>query len=667
MITIPSQTDKTWRQLNIGDVFGDLYSTRNASMDNNGYVTLGKRAICVHSEAVAAPQFADVLSIVYSSLGNTYYYITNIGIFSGLITVTQNVTAGVPTPSLNGDGIMYNNLLYVTTDTTTHTWNNTAWSNVALSLTTGHAHPQCVFESLTYRAVGDANTVKLYNTSNSLINTLTLPAEYSVTWLVYRDSNLYVGTKNLQGREAKMFVWNGSGSAAQKAYGAKGSEWMYSGAEYNNSIATITDLGQLLIFNGGGFTELANLPVYYTNYKWWDTGYFNNGRVARRGMIADGNNLKIVIDGQIAENPFYLDNQPSGLWVFDPESGLYNSAGASTDLRTSNTITNVDTTTDVITVTSAVDTSTGMPVFFTAGGGSITGLSNNRIYYAIRVTSTTFKLALTQADAIAGTAIDLTGSSLSSTILYMHRGADFGESGLGFIRAGAIALIRSRASFSFFGSNVLYGIGYASRNTTTDNLYTLQSLGLGENRGTIVTSKKVSGQVEDTFQKIFLKARGLFKSIDKVIVKYRLTEEQFLPKTNYNQVGDVALATWASTTSFTVIDAGWANVNAGDEVTILSGSGAGYTAHISTISNVGTTYTVVLDETLPLVAVSDTAYVSVDNWTKGVTITSSDTSFHKENSVAKSAKWLQIKLELRGDKTQVEELQIANKTQLPIA
>ena len=665
MITIPSQTEKKWVQANNGDVFGYLYSTRNVDLDSNGYVTLAKRAICVYQEAVTAPAFEDVVSIVYSSLGTTYYTLTADGIFSGLQTVTQNVVAGCPTPSLNGDGIMFNSLLYVTTDTSTHTWNNSAWSNLSISLTTGHAHPQCVFESLNYRAVGDVNTVKLYNTSNNLISTLTIPAEYSVTWLVYRDSNLYIGTKNLQGREAKMFVWNGSGSAAQRAYGAKGSHWIYSGTEYMNSIAVMTDLGQLLIFNGGGFTELANLPVYYTEYKWWDTGYFNNGRVARRGMIADGNNLYVILDGQIAENPFYLENQPSGLWIYDPDVGFYNKAGASSDLRTSNAITSVDTATDIITVTSSVSTSTGMPVFYTAGGGSIGGLSNNRVYYAIRVSGTTFKLALTHDDAMAGTAIDLTSSSLSSTILYMHRGADFGESALGAFRGGAIALIGSQASYSFFGSSVLYGAGYISRNSTTDQFYSLQSLGMGENRGTIVTTKIPSFQIEDVYQKIILKARKVFKSIDKVIVKYRYVEEQFLPKTNYNQVGDVAYITWASTTSFTVIDAGWANVNAGDEVTILSGSGAGYTAHISTISNVGTTYTVTLDETLPLVTASDTAFVAVQNWTKGATITSSDTKLHNTTPVGKSSKWLQVKLELRGEGTQVEEIQVVNKTQLP--
>ena len=52
----------------------------------------------------------------------------------------------------------------------------------------------------------------------------------------------------------------------------------------------------------------------------------------------------------------------------------------------------------------------GDPVYLTTTGALPTGLSQNTLYYAIYVTSNTFRLATTRANAIAGTAITTTGS-----------------------------------------------------------------------------------------------------------------------------------------------------------------------------------------------------------------------------------------------------------------
>lgn len=66
--------------------------------------------------------------------------------------------------------------------------------------------------------------------------------------------------------------------------------------------------------------------------------------------------------------------------------------------------------TDVITET-AHNLVTGQAVVYDDGGGAaITGLVDNTTYYVIKVDNNTFKVATTYANAIAGTAIDLTGT-----------------------------------------------------------------------------------------------------------------------------------------------------------------------------------------------------------------------------------------------------------------
>lgn len=67
--------------------------------------------------------------------------------------------------------------------------------------------------------------------------------------------------------------------------------------------------------------------------------------------------------------------------------------------------TDINTTTDVITIPTAAWLVTGTPVAFWKGTTLPTGLVDGTTYYAIKVTSTTIKLATTRANALAGTPI----------------------------------------------------------------------------------------------------------------------------------------------------------------------------------------------------------------------------------------------------------------------
>lgn len=70
-----------------------------------------------------------------------------------------------------------------------------------------------------------------------------------------------------------------------------------------------------------------------------------------------------------------------------------------------------DSSTDIITTATATTNTTGTAVKVSNSGGALpTGLSANTIYFLIRLSSTTFKLATTLANANASTAIDITGN-----------------------------------------------------------------------------------------------------------------------------------------------------------------------------------------------------------------------------------------------------------------
>lgn len=107
----------------------------------------------------------------------------------------------------------------------------------------------------------------------------------------------------------------------------------------------------------------------------------------------------------------------------------------------------------------------------------------------------------------------------------------------------------------------------------------------------IITQWLESAQVEDVWKNIVVKYRKFLETSDKIKVKYRTVKE------DCSLIGFV----WISTTTFTVNSSIWstiANYGAGDEIEIMTSFGSGKCVNITSITNVGTTYTVTIDEAI---------------------------------------------------------------------
>ncbi len=122
------------------------------------------------------------------------------------------------------------------------------------------------------------------------------------------------------------------------------------------------------------------------------------------------------------------------------------------------------------------------------------------------------------------------------------------------------------------------------------------------NYGYFITPEYISTSVKEAFDKVVIKTKPL-ASGETVTLKYR-----------HNQVDTVtADVTWTNGTTFTTTD-DVSGVPEEYEVEILSGVGAGKTAHVTQITGT-TTYTVTVDEDLGAV-LNDTSTVRFDNWMK---------------------------------------------------
>ena len=672
--------DKKWIQTNEGELSGSVFSSRNMDFDKRGYASLAKRATAL--ALVATPQMNRVTSIDTLD-GITYYLMTNDGTNAPYsLTMAGNLASIAAANAVGGvkfDGVTWQGLWWISQDTRLANYDGATWQTgitaaATTQLTSGNFHPLCVFENLNKLCVGDGNIVKMYTAVSPFANAnvsdyriITLPTNYQVRWIRWSNNNIYIGTLNTKGGEAMVFVADGSSTSASGGYKVPGSSWAYSGVIWRGVLVVMSSQGQLLRFNGAGFDELAHLPVYDTTFDWANgngTPTSGDGKVSQRGMCVEGDNILINLDGALdagtGDYTFQLPNQPSGLWVYDPNVGLYHKAGASNCVSYSRTFSSVDTATDIITASSSFTALTGTKVFLSAT--TVTGLAASQFYYLIRVSSTTFKLATSYDNATAGTAINLTAGSTGT--IYFHDDDNFGEAyNAGYV-PGAVLVISSiettgSALRGYTSSQVLFGAGEIYSNVNTAQS-TVQTLTEGFNVGHFVTPKIHAQSIKEAWQKVAVKYDNVFQGCDNVSINFKTKNKENFPIVATGII-------WIDGVSFsTTTDVSAVSVD--DEIEIVGGRGSGYSAHIIAKQSGDSATIITIDETIPNVTAGDiSSAVYFHNWSKIHTTSTADLDSVVEKAILKKnnnnvAKWVQFKIELRGvSKPYIEELQVTSQ------
>lgn len=679
MSKIPA-TD-TWVASQKGETFGDIIETRNIDLNSAGLLKLARKAMALFSYGTASdaligedPAFqGTTLGIITDT--EYAYVVTPAGTFRAHLTdsyvpVLQAPASNSPTHGFDSDIVWFQGLPHVSGGQYVSSLNlgfSTWAARVISGLSTTVPHPLCEVEHLASLAVGNGNTVKLYSAGYANTATLTLPSQYVVTTMRWRQNNIYVGTRHIYGGEAKMFIWDGSTASARGGGWGCGADWIYSLCEHDGVMTATVSTGHVRGFNGGGFTTIAAFPVAYTPFSWASTNpsSYTVGKVANRGTASAGDRLFINIDGSLNQGAGvypgqYLPNQPSGLWELKTGSGLVHKASPNFKSRLRLPVAGVNSS---FITTTAHQAATGDPIYVVPVG--ITGLMVGQVYYAIVASTTTMQLALSPADAYAGRYVVCSGTPSTDYIVvdrYEALGSDFVS------YPGAVFAFGLAVPSAFFATEVLFGAGIYD---STLALYraTLCSLGMGRNRGHFVTSKisieasSTQAPVKNTqFEAFAAFVESLNLDTDQIVLKYRANRKFGLPSPlAFSGVG----ATWTSTTTFTV-DSTLKDVKSiavGEEITVIKGEAAGYTCHVTAIENSTSLYTFTVDETMPVS--TGTFDFIADNWTKWpVAFTRSSladlrTGF-KTTLDMLSGKWAEFKIELRGREVAIEEMQTVN-------
>lgn len=669
---IPNQQTKQHSQTNKSDISGTIYQSRNITLDEQGYIKLSDATYAQFTTDDDAD--LDTADAMYPSISSIFINSNNV--FSsdlGVGTLTDRGTdTNVPTPGVEEDVIYFNGSEVVSDGTVIkYRSASTTWTTVSGAIS-GGTRPTCfaVWDNASSLCIGNANIVTFVNTS-WVVNTtvLTLPTEYEVFSMVSVGDQLFIATRNKSGGDAKVFVINTIKTSIDYSYSAGTFEIM-SVKRFKSSVVIINSLGQIMRFNGGGFDELASLPIYATGIEWNDA-LNDYSTVSNRAMWCDGDLIYINLSSFTRNGRYQmLPNFHSGIWCYDDTSkSLYHRHSPSYTrfeaISGANVTVSAANNTFTLTSGNLNNVSTGMPVLFKNGSGTeIPELKESTCYFLIKDSSTVFKLAESYDLAIADTAIDITNAGNTGQNWYIYKVNDYGWS-----------IYDNRMSVCVL-NNLLFDDTVAGRLAYTAELASKQDLATDRtvfggtnpfipNRGYFTTLRLNSANIEDTYNIVYVKFRPLGLD-DKIIVKAKTRDRYGFPFSSVQGIQtDNWRGVWTSTTVFTTtVDL--SDVILGDEIEIIAGVGSGHTAHVDEISVSTGTYTVTLTEAFPFAVSNDQMRFQVDNYEILETITS--TSKYSANCFAeipfgatRQGTFAQVKVELRGINTTISELQVYHK------
>jgi len=599
---IKSPTEGKWTQVNKGDIFGNLWSTRNIDLNKEAGKALVSSPVLVSTISTGenTPQstpfaFAKYNATVSALSTDRYWALAMTG---GKTRVFQtsaplgsfqlnSSSPEISTGAGDCDMTVFNGGLYVAAGSSLYyREGNDTWSTHATSID-NDLHILSVYADRLYIS----NDTKVYslNTSSVLAKTgsYTLNiatagnADLNISAMRSTQKGLWIGTHNSKGGRAKMFFWDG---VTQNLVDAS-----YKLPTVGVASITIQDErpyvmgvnGVLYTFNGSFFEEVARLDFEGKFAKFFDVWSSHNKFIHPNGMIVAGGEILMLINNESGEDDADNDNTPtrtpSGVWAYNETNGLYHKHSLSLQERN----------------TTIID-------------------------YA---------------------QLELVG------------GNDLG--------AGALWSIEEddRAEENFEQGSFI--CGYSVKKDSSTNIHcigvhnsrNITSAGVRYNQiGVITTPDYFSEKVKENWQKVYLALTG-FASGNKATLKYRV--QKYLPTESR--------ITWVNATSFTcstiITDPDAtslatikANVDAGIEyeVEVLQGYGAGVLAQVVSVTEASGTYTFTIDTAIPTTTTT-TGKVRLDRWIKAGELDTLDiTEFVKCFNPDKTSHKIQFKVILFG-------------------
>ena len=194
------------------------------------------------------------------------------------------------------------------------------------TLTASIPHPLCNGFNNLFLCGDGTGVISIDQTGAFNQSRVTLKSEFEVLWIISSSTEYWIGARNKRGGQGEVFMWDGQSQNFNGNYKI-GSEIPLAGIIKDNVCYIINNLGQLMGFNGSGFSEVARLPIAnYINKRWQDGTAGNDiFSVNINGMALINNNIHILLNANLnASNCGYIniEEMKSGIWEYTPEHGL---------------------------------------------------------------------------------------------------------------------------------------------------------------------------------------------------------------------------------------------------------------------------------------------------------------------------------------------------------
>lgn len=350
--SIPN-SQKQVRQVNRGDLFGELWATFNCDLVTSpGKIKSSKRLTKVLDDGDLAGE--DVVAIdVYN--GN--YYLTTAG---DVLTcdVQDDVTnsanwisegtlgsedLGFESDSVSFDGkIMFSlgtDIMSYNGGTKDDDWWTATVSGTALTEDKPHIMHVHRGGQETF-IVTDGNKIRYYNATAGH-STITLDTTFTASCLSSGVSAVWAGTYTEQGSQAYVYEFYigeqlDGAPVARNAYPVDGRA-VLSIEVIDNTPYIITEKGNLQMFNGVGFVTVASFPFAYQGgmLDGVRAGVVQDTSISRpvhpKGMKARNKSIYIAINTEDMDSLPINERSASGIWEYDSETGVLNHRNSLTD------------------------------------------------------------------------------------------------------------------------------------------------------------------------------------------------------------------------------------------------------------------------------------------------------------------------------------------------
>lgn len=536
-----------WIQNNASKTLGTLVETFNIDLESNRGRVRTTRAKRITSTA-ASSEFLDVAAMklfdgsLYLAVQGTGSHEIWVGGNTPFDTFTRD-TSSININPLNADMEVFNSALYAVSGTVlSKTTDGTAWSTVDTSgaaLDSNSAHLLCVFEP-------DGNGERLYITDDNYrvtsVSTGDAIAADGATYTLNTNSVnhdakiLMAGTNKIwlglssgdNGKPSLMFEWDGvTANAPSRKFYVNGR--IMAGIIKDDIPYIVNSFGQLLVFTGASFKEIARFPLNGRTFKAFANTGHNDHAIHPRGMAVDGDEILINVanrtDGVTSDN---FNEFPSGVWAYNERNGLYHKLSPSYQAVADTGVTN------------------------------LTDHGQYRCYIAGPMT--VVEPILAGGDTVANNG--------GRVLFSMEYFVDADDS----------------------SADTQWGI---FADDTRDNT---------QKAGYFVTAQFPGQAYKDHWNELYAALSELETSGDLVEIKYRMKDEE----------PTYVTAEWNGTDRFNT-DTELTDYEAGHEVQVVQGTGAGACAHIKTLET-GAGSSVILER--DLTGVTGTSKVRLENWTK---------------------------------------------------